>query len=139
MNVTREVIIDLLPLYFSGEASPDTIAVVDEFFRQDPEFAYLARKMSMVQEKIVREVPPPEAAMEKHALKKTREMVQTRNAWLGFAVAYTLAPLLFFKHHGQWWFMVRDNPEMARMFLFFGFFCWVAYLFYYAKLRKSGL
>jgi hypothetical protein len=80
MNVTREVITDLLPLYFSGEASADTVALVDEFFRQDQEFAHLARKMSDVREKLVREVPPPEAAMEKNALKKARDMVQTRNA-----------------------------------------------------------
>ena len=140
MNVTREVITDLLPLYFSGEASADTHAMVEEFFRQDPEFAHLARRMSEVRERLVlREVAGPEAAAEKNALKKTREMVQARNAWLGFAIAYTLAPLLFFKHHGEWWIMFRENPEAARMFFFFGFFCWVVYLFYYTKLRKSGL
>ncbi len=139
MNVTREVITDLLPLYFSGEASADTVAMVDEFFRQDPEFAHLARRMSDVREKLVRDVPAPEAAMEKSVLKKTRAMVQTRNLWLGFAFAYTMLPLLCYKKQGQWWFMVRDSPEMAKMFFFFGFFCWVAYMFYYMKLRKSGL
>ncbi len=139
MNVTREVITDLLPLYFSGEASADTVAMVDEFFRQDPEFAHLARRMSDVREKLVRHVPPPQAAVEKQALTKTRAMVQARNMWLGFAVAYTLLPLLFFKNHGQWWFMARDKPEAAHLFFFFGFFCWVAYMFYYTKLRKSGL
>lgn len=35
--------------------------------------------------------------------------------------------------------MVRDNPEMAQMFFFFAFFCWVAHAFDYVKLRKSGL
>ena len=39
MNVTRNVIDDLLPAYLSGEASPDTVALVDEFLRQDPELA----------------------------------------------------------------------------------------------------
>lgn len=139
MNVTREVITDLLPLYFSGEASADTVAMVDEFFRQDPEFAHLARRMSDVREKLVREVPAPEAAMEKSTLKKTRDTVHTRNLWLGFAFAYTLVPLFCYKNNGQWWFMIREKPEMAGMFFLFGSFCWVAYLFYYMKLRRSGL
>lgn len=127
MNVTREVITDLLPLYFSGEASADTVAMVDEFFQQDPEFAHVARRMSDVREKLVREVPAPEDTMEKNVLKKTREMVQTRNLWLGFAITYTLVPLIFFK------------TQPAHLMLFFGFFCWVAYIFYYSRVRKTGL
>ncbi len=39
MNVTREVIIDLWPVYTAGEASADTRALVEEFLRQDPELA----------------------------------------------------------------------------------------------------
>ena len=39
MNVTREVIRDLWPLFEAGEASPDTRALVKEFLDNDPEFA----------------------------------------------------------------------------------------------------
>jgi len=35
MNVTREVILDLLPVYLAGEASPDTRALIEEFVEQD--------------------------------------------------------------------------------------------------------
>jgi hypothetical protein len=48
-------------------------------------------------------------------------------------------PLFCYKNNGQWWFLIREKPEVAEMFFFFGLFCWVAYLFYYMKLRKSGL
>jgi hypothetical protein len=41
MNVTRDVISDLWPVYSAGEASADTRALVDAFLRQDPEFAPL--------------------------------------------------------------------------------------------------
>jgi len=44
MNVTRDVIYDLLPAYFSGDASPDTQALVEEFFVTDPEFGRMARR-----------------------------------------------------------------------------------------------
>ena len=38
-NVTRDVIVDLWPLYASGEASRDTRGLVEAFLREDPEFA----------------------------------------------------------------------------------------------------
>jgi anti-sigma factor RsiW len=39
MNVTRPVILDMWPVYASGDASPETRALVDEFLAADPEFA----------------------------------------------------------------------------------------------------
>jgi anti-sigma factor RsiW len=38
-SVTREIIIDLWPVYASGEASEDTRALVDAFLAGDPELA----------------------------------------------------------------------------------------------------
>ena len=43
MNVTREVVTDLLPIYFAGEASGDTKVLVEDYFRQDPDFERIAR------------------------------------------------------------------------------------------------
>jgi anti-sigma factor RsiW len=139
MNVTRDVITDLLPLYFSGEASDDSRKMVEEFFRQDPEFAHLARRLRNVGEKLVREVAAPEPALEKQALKKTREMLQARNLWAGFGIAYMLCPLLTLRHHGQWWVMFFDQPQMAFVFFMIGAgFVMLAGVFAY-KLRRSGL
>jgi hypothetical protein len=36
MNVTREVVTDLLPIYFSGEASADTKVLVEDYFAGRP-------------------------------------------------------------------------------------------------------
>jgi hypothetical protein len=44
MEVTRDVILDLLPLYLSDEASPETQALVKEYLDQDPDLAQLARQ-----------------------------------------------------------------------------------------------
>jgi anti-sigma factor RsiW len=38
-DITREVISDLWPLYVSGDVSPATRQLVDEFLAGDPEFA----------------------------------------------------------------------------------------------------
>jgi len=42
MSVTRDVILDLLPLYLSDEASNDSRALVAEHLDNDPELARLA-------------------------------------------------------------------------------------------------
>jgi anti-sigma factor RsiW len=44
MAVTRDVILDLLPLYLSDEASPDSQVLVKEHLDSDPELAQLATK-----------------------------------------------------------------------------------------------
>ena len=46
MNVTHDVIIDLLPLYFSGEASEDSKTLVNTCFEQNPEFAEQSKTFS---------------------------------------------------------------------------------------------
>ena len=43
MNITREVINDLWPVYAAGEASADTRALIEEFLDRDPEFARILR------------------------------------------------------------------------------------------------
>lgn len=44
MKVTREVILDLLPLYLADEASKETQVLVKEYLDQDPDLAKLARQ-----------------------------------------------------------------------------------------------
>jgi anti-sigma factor RsiW len=46
IEVPRNVILDLLPLYLAGEASADTAALVDDFLKTDPELAKLAERMA---------------------------------------------------------------------------------------------
>jgi len=44
MKVTRNVILDLLPLYYSDEASPDTRILVEQHLADDPDLARLANE-----------------------------------------------------------------------------------------------
>jgi hypothetical protein len=56
MNITREVITDLWPVYAAGEASADTCALVEEFLQQDPEFARLLEENQA--ESLLKLTPP---------------------------------------------------------------------------------
>jgi anti-sigma factor RsiW len=44
MSITRPVVVDLWPTYVSGEASPETRALVEDYLRADPEFARRLRE-----------------------------------------------------------------------------------------------
>jgi hypothetical protein len=46
MKISREVILDLLPIYSSGEASDDTNRLVREYLASDPDLARLAEEIA---------------------------------------------------------------------------------------------
>jgi hypothetical protein len=82
MNVTREVINDLWPVYVAGEASTDTRALVEAFLQQDPEFARLLQGRG--EEALLRQDPsglPPDR--EAHALGRTKRLLHGWD-WLLF-------------------------------------------------------
>ena len=94
MNVTRDVITDLLPLYLSGEASPDTKALVEEFLRHDPELARIAQEGRI--EKglgLPREAASPDRELQ--ALSCTRGLLRRRGWLLALAIFFTTLPLSF--------------------------------------------
>ena len=82
MNVTREVINDLWPVYAAGEASTDTRALVEAFLQQDPEFARLLQGRG--EEAQLRQDPPglsPDC--EAQALRRTKRLLHGWD-WLLF-------------------------------------------------------
>jgi hypothetical protein len=93
MNVTRDVVTDLLPLYFSGEASEDTRRVVEDFFRENPDFERVARAAAKPLETL-RNAPSaaPEAEKEKREMHRIGWQLRSRRVWLALAVIYTLWP-----------------------------------------------
>jgi len=125
MTVTRDVILDLLPLYFAGEVSADTKALVDEFLRTDPDFARMSRRFdTLVKE---HRSPPEHDAGERRAFERTRMLLRYRNQTIGMAVAYSLLPFAFLFRDGRIeWIMLRDKPTIATAFGFTALACWLA-------------
>ncbi len=140
MKVTREVIIDLLPAYFSNEASADTRALVEDFFRQDPEFAALAKDKK--DEELLGHLPdtPLPKDQEREILIRTRNMLKWRAHWLALAVVTTLMPLSsVFSSKGLVWIMLRDAPAMVETCWICAAVCWIQYIRTRRKLRTSGI
>jgi len=94
MKVTRDVVYDLLPGYFSGDVSPDTRALVDEFLEQDPEF----RRMMDRFRTMFREPRAPAGAAtvlpgEKATFERARAVLRRRGELRGYTVAFAIAGL----------------------------------------------
>jgi hypothetical protein len=97
MNVTREVVTDLLPVYFSGDASRDTKALVEDYFRQDPDFERIARSAATPLETL--QAPAPIAAgpeKEKRDLESIRWGLRRRQLLFAGSLLLTLLPLSYY-------------------------------------------
>lgn len=137
MTITREVVTDLLPLYDGGEASPDTRALVEAFFRTDPEFERLARaaRPSRTAPTSTDTVPD---ALERDAIVRTRKALRSRSWIIACAVFFSLLPFTFVVRDGKLTFlMFRDVPEFRTVWLI-GAALWVAYAKKWWGLRSSG-
>ena len=135
MNVTREVVMDLLPIYFADEASEDTKALVEDYFRQDPDFERVARSATTPLDTLRAVAPVAASAEREKRFLQSVLLGLRRRMWLfGVSLFLTLAPLSFnFSHDHIVSIMVRDAPWHAA-------FCWsqaaVLWFFYFAHLRR---
>ena len=86
MKLDRDVIVDLLPAYFSGEASASTQALVEEHFRENPEFEKFARSAGGPLEILKAPMAQPDSEKEKYALERARMVTETRNSFLWLAM-----------------------------------------------------
>jgi hypothetical protein len=85
MEVTREVIVDLLPLYLADEASPETQALVEEYLERDPDLARLAEQWRA---RLPGPPPAPQRAdAQAQAYQEAKRRIAIRTIGLGSALA----------------------------------------------------
>lgn len=92
-KVTKDVILDLLPLYLAGEVSNDTAALVKEYLETDPELAEAAKEMAKTDS--LGKVPIPfkkEVALETYQEAKKWMTIRT----LGLAAILAIVLMCFF-------------------------------------------
>ena len=95
MEVTRDVILDLLPLYLSGEASDDTQALVERFLESDPALAKIAEQSATIN--LEDDIPVPLTSEDQmEAYKEAKQQMFWRIVILAVVMAFTLLALLAF-------------------------------------------
>jgi hypothetical protein len=141
MNVTREVILDLLPVYLSGEASAATRALVEEYMKQDPELAQRIRlQWAENFAKVAPSALPPD--LELRSLSRTRKLIGLQRWLFGFGIFFTAISLSneFSFADGrlkEFHFLLRDYPVELGICLTLGLSCWAVYFCIRRRLRTG--
>lgn len=137
MNVSRDVVTDLLPLYLAGEASPDTRTLVEAFFEEDPEFARIARAGTLPTDALV----PPRSLTEDDAvrtIRRTRAMIRWRGTILGIAIFLTALPFSVAGGPDGIRWAWQEFPAGAVGAILLAACAWIAYLRVSGRLRTLG-
>lgn len=130
MNVTRDVVKDLLTVYLAGDASGDTRALVEEWLRSDPELARHAEQAARIDLPAAPVVPP---TIGKRALDRTRRLLRWRMILLGTAIYVTTLPLsVTFNRSGFNGLLIDNWPERAVVIMIAG----VLWFFYWRMSRR---
>jgi predicted anti-sigma-YlaC factor YlaD len=143
MNVTREVILDLLPVYLSGEASPATSSLVEDYMKQDQDLARQIRERWA--ENFAKASPsmlPPD--LELKSLRRTKKLLGWQRWLFSFGLFFSLIPLSSeMKFAGgrlsEFHFLMRNSPVELSVCLTLAAACWIAYFGMRQKLRKTAL
>lgn len=126
-KVTRDVILDLLPLVLADEASEDTRRLVEEYLIQDPALAKLAERAG--QHTLDADVP---VAVNKEkevlALEKMKRLLFQEKLFLALAIGTTLLFIAFgFNDEGVYW-LWRNSPEIGFPIFAVATLFWIAFL-----------
>lgn len=126
MKVTREVILDLIPLYLSGDASDDTVKLVESFFESDPEFGKQVKNDSdkLFPTNISK---PQKKEIEMKSLIKTKKMIKLRSYLLGFAIFFSLVPFSFLAKPEKAFWLLTEAPSSSMVYATFAVLFWIAY------------
>ena len=143
MNVTREVILDLLPVYLAGESSPATCTLVEDYLKQDQELAQRIRlQWADNFAKVLPSTLPPE--LELKSLRRTRSLLVWQRWLFGFGIfflAVALSNQTSFEgtHFKEFHFLLRDYPVAFGICLTLGLACWITYFSIRRRLRTGAV
>jgi hypothetical protein len=137
MKLEREVIIDLLPAYFSGEASAATRALVEDYFREHPDFERSARDAGGWLDRLNVSASAPDPEKEKLALERARMVLETRSTFLWMAIFFTVLLAFFRVHDHKIVWLFWEDSMRGVIFAAMAAFLWGMYLF--TRKRKDPL
>lgn len=139
MNITQDVVTDLLPAYLSGEASTDTQTLVEEFLNKNPQFAAIVQAARRgLREPLLPDQRSMSADLERQAVNRTRAVIRRQTSLLAFAIVLTLMPLSFTLGAEGFRFLLRDEPRTA-VFWLPAACLWFTYVRMRQRLRAGGL
>jgi predicted anti-sigma-YlaC factor YlaD len=142
MNINREVIMDLLPVYLAGEASQATRALIEEYLAHDPELAESVRSQQADNSlrMVLPELPPE---LELKSLRRTRSLLGWQRWLFGLGLGFSVMSLtseFSFKEGRlrEFHFLIHDYPDVFGTCVVLGLVCWIAYFSIRHRLRTTA-
>jgi hypothetical protein len=139
MNLTDDVLNDLLTLYLAGEASADTRALIDERIRREPAFAAKVAAARAVD--LGSAVPAGRARdRELEALTRTRHAIRLRTIFWASALFFTVLPLSFRGGDaGVEFVFLGRQPGVVWAFWSIAAAAWIACFVMHREVSRTGL
>jgi hypothetical protein len=126
MTISKNVINDLLPLYFSNECSTDTKQLIENYLKSNPDFEKEIKQFS--RNPLPNTLPQTlEEEIEMKSLKKTRRLLKMRSYFMGFAIFFSLIPFSFLYTGGEFYWLFREAPTSAFVYAVIGIGFWISY------------
>jgi predicted anti-sigma-YlaC factor YlaD len=141
MKIERDVILDLLPVYLSGEASAATRELVEEHLKQDPDLARRVRDHGAeLVPKLSLPVPPE---LELRSLLRTRRLLGVQKWLFGLTITFTSIAFATRIHFQDGRIdlirpLILDYPLQFGIPLTLGVGCWIAYRRIRRRLRSTA-
>jgi hypothetical protein len=130
-KIPQHLILDLLPLYLADEVSTETRTLIEEYLKDDPQLATLAKQAKNATS--LQEIPVPiNKETEMEALKKVRKLMVQHNVFLALAVILTLMV-------GISYIFLWDEPRGAAAPFVFGGMAtlfWIAFFMVNRKISE---
>lgn len=136
MNITKDIVTDLLPAYLSKECSEDTKRLIEDYLRNNPEFSKEIFRMTDVS--VAGKAPVLlDQKDEMIAFQKTQRLIRRRTFFIAFAVFFSLLPFSFFHTDKTTYWLFLEAPYSAVGYWVAGLIFWV--LFFITKRKSEGL
>lgn len=137
--IHRDVVIDLIPAYLSGEASAETRKLVEQAMKYDPELAKLVeRERELLSFGAPPALPPDH---EKRTLDRTKAAVRWRTVTFAAALVCSCLPFTFTWDSGRGFdfLLWRASPLGSVLLLIAAAVLWTVHVAMRLRLRQSGV
>lgn len=144
MNIKQDVIVDLLPLYFEGNASEDSCALIEAYFEEHPKFAASMNRLyqqlkvnqeEQLQQTVSVDIDPD---VKLRTMQKTKRLLNIRSGLFITGVLSFILPILFMV-------LVKESDAAAwAKYVVTGVLtvimpaAWIGYAFIRYRMRSSG-
>ena len=135
MNLPKDVIHDLIPLYAANECSAASKALVEEYLRANPQEAEQVRRAMNIS--IPRPTPGSEGLDEMRSFREARRRVRHQSYLLAAAIFFSLLPFSFLSTGDHTYWLFHEAPKAAFTYGALGLICWIVYAV--ARFRSKSI